>query len=59
MNATKKPDSHQNRQIVGFSLAPERAREVKAEAARRGINLRQLFEELWELYKAQPRKEPR
>lgn len=59
MSATKGPDSRRDRQIVGFSLSPERAREVKQEAARRGLSLRKLFEELWELYKAQPRKEPR
>jgi hypothetical protein len=38
------------RQIVGFSLAPEMAREVKAEAGRRGVSLKALFEELWQLY---------
>ena len=44
-------DTHQNRQIVGFSLSPEMAREVKTEAARRNISLRKLFEELWATYK--------
>lgn len=39
--------SQKNRQIVGFSLSVERAREVKAEAAKRGISLKDLFEELW------------
>jgi hypothetical protein len=39
--------THSNRQIVGFSLSVERAREVKAEAASRGISLKTLFEELW------------
>jgi len=39
------------RQIVGFSLPPEVAVEVKAEAARRNIRLRELFGEMWELYK--------
>jgi hypothetical protein len=56
---TPEKSTQQRRQIVGFSLPPERAREVKQEAARRGLMLRQLFEELWELYKAQPRKEPK
>lgn len=42
-----------NRQIVGFSLSPEMARDVKTEAARRGVSLRKLFEELWSGYKAQ------
>lgn len=45
--------SHRNRQIVGFSLAPEMARAVKAEAAQRGLSLRKLFEELWQLYLAE------
>jgi hypothetical protein len=43
------------RQIVGFSLSPDLAAEVKMEAARRGIPLRALFVELWALYK---KKEP-
>ena len=41
-----------NRQIIGFSLPPDMAREVKQEAARRGISLRKLFEEIWSLYRA-------
>lgn len=40
----------QNRQIIGFSLAPELARSVKAEAARRGLSLKALMEEFWDLY---------
>lgn len=40
------------RQIVGFSLPPELAVEVKIEAARRNLTLRQLFIELWTLYKS-------
>jgi len=39
------------RKIVGFSLPPELAVEVKTEAARRSIPLRTLFAELWALYK--------
>jgi hypothetical protein len=39
------------RQIVGFSLSPELASEVKMEAARRGISLKKLFAEVWERYK--------
>ncbi|MCX8281768.1 hypothetical protein OSJ77_16360 [Phyllobacterium sp. 0TCS1.6C] len=38
------------RKIIGLSLPPELAREVKAEAARRGISLRALFEEIWSQY---------
>lgn len=40
-------NTRKTRQIVGFSLSVERAREVKAEAAKRGISLKDLFEELW------------
>jgi len=40
------------RQIIGLSLSPELASEVKIEAARRGLFLRDLFVELWEVYKA-------
>lgn len=40
------------RQIIGFSMAPALAVRVKKEAARRGISLRKLFEEMWEIYKA-------
>jgi hypothetical protein len=39
------------RKIIGFSMHPTLAVEVKEEAARRGISLRKLFEEMWELYK--------
>lgn len=46
------PDSRSTpRKIVGFSMSPELAAEVKQEAARRGVSLRTLFEEMWELYK--------
>ncbi|SHI08439.1 hypothetical protein [Marivita hallyeonensis] len=38
------------RKIVGFSMAPKMAVEVKAEAARRELSLRKLFEEMWEMY---------
>ena len=52
---TKTTRTPRVRRIVGFSLAPSLAGEVKAEAGRRGISLRKLFEELWALYKQQPR----
>lgn len=39
------------RQIVGFSLSPETASELKMEAARRQLSLRKLLEEMWQLYK--------
>lgn len=44
------------RQIVGFSMSPELAAEVKAEAAKRNISLKKLFEELWREYKATKKK---
>lgn len=44
------------RQIVGISLTPELASEVKVEAAHRGLTLRTLFIELWGLYKAKKSK---
>ena len=43
-----------NRQIVGVSLSPELARSFKAEAGRRGVSLKSLFEEMWELYSKSP-----
>lgn len=47
----KAPSTHvKPRQIVGFSLTPELARSVKAEAGRRGLSLKALFEELWRGY---------
>ena len=46
--ATPRADS---RQIVGFSLPPALAAEVKMEAARRNVSLRNLFAEMWALYK--------
>lgn len=39
------------RQIVGFSLPPALATEVKIEAARRNLSLKDLFGEMWALYK--------
>jgi hypothetical protein len=39
------------RQIVGFSLPPHLAAEVKVEAAKRNLSLRKLFGEMWTLYK--------
>lgn len=53
---SKNKDRAKTRQIVGFSLTPEFAAEVKAEAARRNLSLQELLRELWALYKA---KQPR
>lgn len=38
------------RKIIGLSLPPEMAQEVKQEAAARGMTMRKLFEEMWSLY---------
>jgi asparagine synthetase B (glutamine-hydrolysing) len=56
MTELKTRSPKRDRQIVGFSLSPPLAREVKQEAARRGLSLRKLFEELWELYKRSGQK---
>ena len=47
-----RPNTHiKPRQIVGFSLDPDMAREVKAAAAEKGLSLKKLFEEIWRTYK--------
>lgn len=48
------PDTHKKpRKIIGFSMSPSLAVDVKKEAAERGLSLRALFEEMWALYTAQ------
>lgn len=42
--------------VVGIRMPKDLAREVKTEAARRGVKLNQLFSEMWQLYKASPSK---
>jgi len=54
--STQAAPQRSDRQIVGFSLSPQTARAVKTEAARRGISLRKLFEEMWENYEKSPPK---
>jgi hypothetical protein len=49
--AVKSESRLKPRKIVGLSLSPELAAEVKMEAARRQISVRKLFEEMWVLYK--------
>lgn len=56
MSEQKSKNKRPLRQIVGFSLAPDLAREVKAEAAQRGMSLRKLFEEVWQLYLADKKR---
>jgi hypothetical protein len=59
MNKSPNPNPRSGRQIVGFSLPTDLAQEVKAEAARRNMSLRNLFQEMWALYqKSQPPKAP-
>lgn len=59
MESKQQKISKKPRQIVGISLSPELASKVKAEAGRRNIALKKLFEEMWELYEKQPRKASR
>ena len=48
--------SHKDtRTILGISLDPAVAAEVKAEADKRGILLKTLFAEMWQVYKKSPR----
>lgn len=51
----KSTEGRTKRTIIGFSLTPEMAREVKIEAAQRNITLKALFEELWQNYKKSTR----
>jgi hypothetical protein len=45
-------ETHVNpRKIVGVSLDPDMAREVKAHAAERGLTVKKLFVEMWSVYK--------
>lgn len=56
MAQTKNTGKSGQRQIVGFSISPELASKVKAEAGRRNLSLKKLFEELWDLYEKQSGK---
>lgn len=38
------------RQIIGVSMNPDMAADVKREASKRGITIRKLFEEMWAEY---------
>ncbi|MDE8347389.1 MAG: hypothetical protein POH28_14640 [Acidocella sp.] len=49
MSESSQPTS--TRQIVGISLSPDMAADVKIEAARRKMSLRKLFEEMWTDYR--------
>lgn len=51
MSKASRPSTAKPRQIVGFSLSPSLASELKREAGSRNISLRKLLEEMWTLYK--------
>lgn len=46
------------RKILGVSLPPDVAEEVKAEAAKRDITVRELFLELWAKHRGRARVAP-
>jgi len=48
--------SKDDSQVVGFRIPQLLARDVKAEAGKRGLKLNQLFAEMWELYRKQKLK---
>lgn len=41
----------QRQRILGVRMTQERQTELKSEAARRGISVADLFEEMWNLYR--------
>lgn len=56
MKRTNQPRTKKARQIVGISLDPQLALEFKTEAVRRNLSLKALFEEVWQLYRKQPKQ---
>ncbi|MDE0023855.1 MAG: hypothetical protein OXP69_05510 [Spirochaetaceae bacterium] len=55
MNKPPSSPNRTGRQIIGLSLPPDVAGRVKQEAAKRGLSLRGLFLEMWELYNTEGR----
>lgn len=53
---SQKGPGHEQTQIIGFRLPQATAREVKSEAARRGLRLNDFFTELWEEYQRRRRR---
>jgi hypothetical protein len=53
---SKSEQTQQNRKIIGISISPEMAADVKMEAAKRGVSLRSLFEEMWTDYRTKTKK---
>ena len=43
-------DQTERRLVLGIRVTPDLRRQVKVEAARRGLTLAQLFEEMWKAY---------
>ena len=58
MNSLYRSYGDDERQVLGISLTKAMAREVKVEAARRGLTLRALFEEMWQAYSREEREAP-
>ncbi len=58
MASKQKPSCAQRgpSQVVGFRNPQPLARDVKAEAGKRGLKLNRLFAEMWELYRKQKLK---
>jgi hypothetical protein len=57
--AAASPAQPRSRRIIGISLSPTLASKFKAEAGRRQISLKKLFEEMWALYEKQvPKRQP-
>jgi len=54
---SESPPKSRERKIIGISLSTELASKVKAEAGRRQIRLKKLFEEMWELYERHSRNQ--
>jgi hypothetical protein len=52
--ATQTREPRQARwRIIGLSLDPALARDVKTRAAKKGVSLEKLFEDMWRDYKKQ------
>ena len=51
MNAEQKPD-HDKGDAISWQLDPAIARELRAEAERRGLSLDALVAEMWSLYRS-------
>jgi hypothetical protein len=50
MARQKAARTEQRTELLGIRLTATRKREIKVEAARRGVTIAELFEELWRNY---------